>query len=209
MTFPRTAEEQTIRSKPDTTPANQPTMNSTILQSMHTHILIKEAVLLRGKLVYLDGDKEVVETKSVGAPSPTLHTRNVKQSSIYTTVIQKCESHKNGTLVVSVNIAKDIREHSRSSLPTPGVTSDTRWRNLKDIWKRWSKGVSRGTGVVVARSPTTNPRFSFFSSHNPDVETQGVHSTTSPTTRHSSGFVPRHAASGFLRTATPRRAERA
>jgi hypothetical protein len=208
MTFPQKAEEQTARSKPDTTPANQPTMDSTVFRPMQTHIPIKKTALSKGKLVYSEGDKEVVEMKYIGAPSPTFHTRKVERSSIYTTVIQKCTIHNDGTLVTSTSTAKDTQKHYGSSLPTYSVTSDTSWRNLKDIWKRWSKGISRETGVVVPKSPTTNPRFSFFSSHNPDVETQGVCSTTSPTTPYSSGFVPCHAASGFLRTATPLRDER-
>ncbi|GAB7347996.1 hypothetical protein MBLNU459_g5494t1 [Dothideomycetes sp. NU459] len=89
-----------------------------------------------------------------------------------------------------------IKSTKTSASRTPSVSSTFSRRTLsrKSSWFRSSNPEDDDTPPV----PAIDRKFSFFSSHNPDDE-----SLKSPVMPRSPSYVPRNAASSFLKTTTP------
>ncbi|KAH0208403.1 hypothetical protein KCU86_g8119, partial [Aureobasidium melanogenum] len=84
-------------------------------------------------------------------------------------------------------------------------------RSSKNSIRSWFRSVNPDTDAGVPAVPAIDRKFSqfsMFSSHNPDSESVGSLSpTASPTASRRPSYVPRNAASSFLRTTTPLSAE--
>ncbi|KAI5249964.1 hypothetical protein E4T43_00462 [Aureobasidium subglaciale] len=150
--------------------------------------------------------KEVVPKESSGMLSPTVPIQKTRMASTSTAIEQKSNLYNRKPSAVSNRMVKDTRSCSEGSPSKNRAFSISSRRSSKNSVRSWFKSANPDTDAGVPAVPTIDRKFSqfsMFSSHNPDVEVNGASPTVSPTTSRRPSYVPRNAASSFLRTTTP------
>ncbi|KAG9664134.1 hypothetical protein KCU95_g2117, partial [Aureobasidium melanogenum] len=99
----------------------------------------------------------------------------------------------------TTSIDKHVRSHPLNTSLDRTVSISTR-RSSKTSGSGWSTDRQSDDHAANPKRRTRTRRVSFFSSHNPDEESKTSSPTTSPATTRPPSYVPRHAASGHLRT---------
>ncbi|KAG9520495.1 hypothetical protein KCV07_g4253, partial [Aureobasidium melanogenum] len=153
---------------------------------------------------------EVVPMEDSGMLSPTMPIQKDRMASVSTGIEQKSNIYNRKASALS-NSAKEARSFSESSPSKNRAFSISSRRSSKNSIKSWFRSVNPDTDAGVPAVPAIDRKFSqfsLFSSHNPDSESVGSLSpTASPTASRRPSYVPRNAASSFLRTTTPLSAE--
>ncbi|KAG9687528.1 hypothetical protein KCU95_g10980, partial [Aureobasidium melanogenum] len=153
---------------------------------------------------------EVVPMEDSGMLSPTLPAEKIRMTSVSTGIEQKRPAYNRKASVMSAT-AKDTRSFSESSPSKSRAFSISSRRSSKNSIRSWFRSANPDTDAGVPAVPAIDRKFSqfsMFSSHNPDSESVGSLSpTASPTASRRPSYVPRNAASSFLRTTTPLSAE--
>jgi len=151
-----------------------------------------------------------VPMEDSGMLSPTMPTQKDRMASVSTGIEQKSNIYNRKASALS-NSAKEARSFSESSPSKNRAFSISSRRSSKNSIKSWFRSVNPDTDAGVPAVPAIDRKFSqfsLFSSHNPDSESVGSLSpTASPTASRRPSYVPRNAASSFLRTTTPLSAE--
>merc|ERR1712093_256493 len=152
---------------------------------------------------------EVVPMEDSGMLSPTMPIQKTRMASVSTGIEQKSTIYNRKASAISnpSASAKDARSFSESSPSKNRAFSISSRRSSKNSIRSWFRSVNPDTDAGVPAVPAIDRKFSqfsMFSSHNPDSESVGSLSpTASPTTSRRPSYVPRNAASSFLRTTTP------
>lgn len=148
---------------------------------------------------------EVVPMEDSGMLSPTVPIEKMRMASVSTGVEQRNTMYNRKASTMS-NVAK-TRTVSEGSPSKNRALSISSRRSSKNSIRSWFKSANPDTDANVPAMPIMDRKFSqfsMFSSHNPDSDS--VHSLSpaaSPTASRRPSYVPRNAASSFLRTTTP------
>lgn len=138
-----------------------------------------------------------------GMLSPSLPVEKARMASVSTGTEQRNTLYNRKGSTMST-MTKDTRTVSEGSPSKNRAFSISSRRSSKNSIRSWFRSANPDTDVNVPAMPTMDRKFSqfsMFSSHNPDSE----HSSpaASPTASRRPSYVPRNAASSFLRTTTP------
>lgn len=140
-------------------------------------------------------------TAMLAPPSPTV--QKTRLASVSTGVDQNTVMYKRKGSTVT------IKDRSCSA-PLPDSPSKTRAgsissRRASKSGRRpsWWRSANPDTDEEIPAVPAIDRKFSLFGSHNPDTEVESTSPTASPTASRRPSYVPRNAASSFLRTTTP------
>ena len=146
---------------------------------------------------------EVVPMEDSGMLSPSLPLEKTRMASVSTGTEQKNTLYNRKASTMS-NMTKDTRTVSESSSSKNRAFSISSRRSSKNSIRSWFRSANPDTDANVPAMPTMDRKFSqfsMFSSHNPDSESSSP--AASPTASRRPSYVPRNAASSFLRTTTP------
>ncbi|KAH0294542.1 hypothetical protein M436DRAFT_82062 [Aureobasidium namibiae CBS 147.97] len=146
---------------------------------------------------------EVVPMEDSGMLSPSLPVEKTRMVSVSTGIEQKSTIYNRKASTMST-MAKDSRTVSESSSSKNRAFSISSRRSSKNSIRSWFRSANPDTDANVPAMPTMDRKFSqfsMFSSHNPDSESSSP--AASPTASRRPSYVPRNAASSFLRTTTP------
>lgn len=146
---------------------------------------------------------EVVPMEDSGMLSPSLPIEKTRMASVSTGTEQKSTAYNRKASTMS-NMTRDTRTVSESSSSKNRAFSISSRRSSKNSIRSWFRSANPDTDAGVPAMPTMDRKFSqfsMFSSHNPDSESNSP--AASPTASRRPSYVPRNAASSFLRTTTP------
>ncbi|THV70891.1 hypothetical protein D6D28_04826 [Aureobasidium pullulans] len=148
--------------------------------------------------------KEIVPVGDSGLLSPTISIQKTRMASVSTAIDQKNEAY-NRKPSVSTQMAKDTRSCSEGSPSKTRAFSISSRRTSKSSSRRpsWFRSANPDMDSEVPAVPAIDRKFSLFGSHNPDSDVENTSPMASPTTSRRPSYVPRNAASSFLRTTTP------
>lgn len=154
-----------------------------------------------------DDDVEM-ESGDSGLLSPTMPiVQKTRLASVSTGVDQNSAIYKRNASISTQQAVKDTRS---CSAPIPGSPSKTRAasissRRASKSGRRlsWWRSANPEVDADVPAVPVIDRKFSLFGSHNPDSDVESVSPMPSPTASRRPSYVPRNAASSFLRTTTP------
>jgi hypothetical protein len=149
---------------------------------------------------------EVVAMEDSGMLSPTMPIEKMRMASVSTGIEQKSTTYNRKASTMS-NKPTNSRTVSESSSSKNRAFSISSRRSSKNSIRSWFKSANPDTDANVPAMPTMDRKysqFSLFSSHNPDSDSvQSLSPAASPTASRRPSYVPRNAASSFLRTTTP------
>ena len=146
---------------------------------------------------------EVVPMEDSGMLSPGMPVEKTRMASVSTGTEQKNTTYNRKASTMST-MAKDSRTVSESSSSKNRAFSISSRRSSKNSIRSWFRSANPDTDANIPAMPTMDRKFSqfsMFSSHNPDSESSSP--AASPTASRRPSYVPRNAASSFLRTTTP------
>ena len=146
---------------------------------------------------------EVVPMEDSGMLSPGMPVEKTRMASVSTGTEQKSTIYNRKASTMST-MAKDSRTVSESSSSKNRAFSISSRRSSKNSIRSWFRSANPDTDANIPAMPTMDRKFSqfsMFSSHNPDSESSSP--AASPTASRRPSYVPRNAASSFLRTTTP------
>jgi len=147
---------------------------------------------------------EVVPMEDSGMLSPSLPVEKTRMASVSTGTEQRNTIYNRKASTMS--LANNSRTVSESSSSKNRAFSISSRRSSKNSIRSWFRSANPDTDANVPAMPTMDRKFSqfsMFSSHNPDSESLNGSPTASPTASRRPSYVPRNAASSFLRTTTP------
>jgi hypothetical protein len=149
---------------------------------------------------------EVVPMEDSGILSPTVPIEKMRMASVSTGIEQKSTTYNRKASTMS-NKPSNTRSISESSPSKNRAFSISSRRSSKNSIRSWFKSANPDTDANVPAMPTMDRKysqFSLFSSHNPDSDSlHSLSPAASPTASRRPSYVPRNAASSFLRTTTP------
>ncbi|CAD0089733.1 unnamed protein product [Aureobasidium vineae] len=149
---------------------------------------------------------EVVPMEDSGMLSPSVPMQKMRMASVSTGVEQKSATYNRKASTVS-QIGKDSRSCSEGSPSKNRAFSISSRRSSKNSIRSWFRSANPETDADVPAVPAIDRKystFSLFGSHNPDNESvDGLSPTASPAASRRPSYVPRNAASSFLKTTTP------
>ncbi|KAI4723220.1 hypothetical protein E4T48_00527 [Aureobasidium sp. EXF-10727] len=149
---------------------------------------------------------EVVPMEDSGMLSPSIPIQKMRMASVSTGVEQKSATYNRKASTIS-QMTKDTRSCSEGSPSKNRAYSISSRRSSKASIRSWFRSANPETDAGVPAVPAIDRKFSnfsIFSSHNPDNESvDGVSPTASPVASRRPSYVPRNAASSFLKTTTP------
>jgi hypothetical protein len=149
-----------------------------------------------------------------GMLSPTLPILKTRGTSVSTAVDQNSTATYKRNHSNYAHLAIDTRTNSSASASAP--ISPSKPRTMSNMSRRsssrsssssrrfsWWRSANPEENSNIPAVSSVDRKYSLFGSHNPDSDSISVGSVPSPTTSRRLSYVPRNAASSFLRTTTP------